>query len=71
MTRDSNSEMILSLFLDLLQIAYYYNTELSTSNQGYRKPDFILKNQILWEHLEKLQKIKLAYSMTKIRPKIR
>ena len=60
MTRDSNSEMILSLFLDLLQIAYYYNTELSTSNQGYRKPDFILKNQILWEHLEKLQKIKIS-----------
>ena len=50
----------ISLFLDLLNVAYYYNTELSTSNQGYRKPDFILKDQILWEHLEKLQKIKIG-----------
>lgn len=38
MTRDSKSEMIISLFLDLLKVAYYYNTELSTSNQAIANP---------------------------------
>ena len=53
-TRDSKSEIIISLLLELLKITYYYNTELQTRDRKYRKPDFILKNQILWEHLGKM-----------------
>ena len=53
-TRDSKREMILSLLLELLKTTYYYNIELQTRDGSYRKPDFILKNQILWEHLGKM-----------------
>ena len=53
-TRDSKSEIIISLLLEFLKITYYYNTELQTRDGSYRKPDFILKNQILWEHLGKM-----------------
>ena len=64
-TRDSKSEIIISLLLELLKITYYYNTELQMRDGNYRKPDFILKNQILWEHLGKMDDASYAAAQRK------